>query len=972
VQKKQGRITSYLRAGFPCLWVRTLEFERATVGILDELGEDPELSKLSLYQWRVTTGLTPFSPTWDFDTSSLASDFTSSLEWIMDQSEETQESIFIFYNPRFFMDEPAAIQLMLDVAWRLRTVGGAIIIIGGDSRVPEELTDIVMTVDFPLPDREYLKEVFSDMVKSAKAVAEKVTADDLERAADCAVGMSAFVAESSCALSIVESRCLDMELIQAQKKQSIQRSSGALQFMPVSETMDDVGGLDLLKEYFYKRRKFFTKKARDYGLAPPKGVMIIGLPGVGKSLIAKAAAQATGLPLYKFDIASVFKGYVGQSEEEIRLALKIAETAAPCVTGDTVVWTGDGRVVEIEELYAEFCRTGDLTVVAWDELEGKITTTDVTAVTKREAPVFAINAARGFSIKSTGNHQHLVMRGGLPEWVRTDELSPGDMLAVPIQGLEGDPDVSKYWPDKLRRVKGELRRGRGGWMDSRIPKLPKDVTPELAWVLAAVTEGDGSVSNGQIRFVNAESELIDYFAKAVFKLFGVETSRYETCVEDIPTTVVNGRTVAATKSSHVVYFSSKIAAQFIAEAWRHVLLFPREARVAALASLIDSDGTVTEDGRISIAFSFGAHPHRFHLYRSLLLSVGVIPGDLSGASLFICGTEAVKLAGLVGRFLRHPEKKKRCFVLANRTAKLSRGTGFACGKLLKNARENSCKSHSELGLSTSQTWEVELGKRVLSERLLGIYVERIGKEATVLGSLLDLECRWVRIDSIEPVGLEVVYDLVCSGDATRSFIANGIITHNCILVFDEFEKAVAGLDSSGQSDSGVTSRVIGTLMTWMQECKAPIMKIATCNTIRNLDPALTRRGRWDAVFGVDLPTFQERMMIFEIHLRKRGRDPEDFNIEAMAHVSEGFVGAEIESVIDEAMYNAFADEEGEYREVTTDDIVEVCKTLIPLADTHKEDVDSFREFLGTRFQKASSDAEVGKRRKSSRRLRPVK
>lgn len=172
----------------------------------------------------------------------------------------------------------------------------------------------------------------------------------------------------------------------------------------------------------------------------------------------------------------------------------------------------------------------------------------------------------------------------------------------------------------------------------------------------------------------------------------------------------------------------------------------------------------------------------------------------------------------------------------------------------------------------------------------------------------------------------------------------------CALWFDEYEKLLAGLESSGKSDSGVTSRVIAELLNWMQECRLPIYKIATCNQIRGLDGALFRRGRWDDLFGADLPQFSERADIFAIHLRKRGRDPELFDLDNLAKASKDFVGGEIESVVDEALNMAFFRE----KELETADIVEVCGTTKPLAVTDKENIEAFRHWIATRAKNVSS------------------
>lgn len=947
---KQSVIAPYLRAGYSCLWVRTHEYVRAEKRLREELKEDTALAHLPVYIWKSTQGL--YAPGKQADPLVVAWDPYTSLAYILDDmTPSAKEAVFFFHNIKPYLDQPNVIQAILDLGAELRTVGGALVFIGPTPSVlPTELLDTVHVVDFPLPTREELAAIVEQLVKSTEGVPEH-SEYEISQAADCSTGLTALMAESTYALSLVKRGRIDTALIQQEKKAAIQQASAALSFVETDASMSDVGGMDRLKEYMYTRRAFFSQAARHYGLRPPKGVMLVGIAGTGKSLSAKAAAAAIGLPLYRFDLSAVFQRYVGQSEEEVRRALKIAETAAPCVTGDTEVWLADGRLVSIEDLFiaAQNNMITGLEVVAYHEKQRKLVPTTVQAITRREAPVFEVKAELGYAIKSTGNHPHLVMRGGEPEWVRTDEIKPGDMLAVAARGLDGSSSAERFWPEGLRRVDGQWRLGRGGFMDSVVPKLPERITPQLAWLAASVMEGDGFVqSNGIIGFTNTNRELLDAFRSIMEQEFGLSPMER---LHTRPGTVcmIGNKQATSRKEFFIAKVGSKIAAQFLENLWNHVLSLPVEARAAAVAGIIDSDGTV-EPTRITLTFSSEAHPHRRGLYRALLQSIGVIPGAVSTNGITVSGLEAVKLAKVVLPFLRHPDKRSGCERPSQREAVFSRGMGFLCGNLLQEARKKSGLSHAQLGMPFAQTWEAENNRRPLSERVLQKYVDRLGEAAGDLQRLLDADCLWVRVKSVEPIGEDVVYDLVCDGEYTRSFVANGIITHNCVLIFDEFEKAVAGLESSGRSDSGVTSRVVGTLLTWMQECTAPIMKIATCNTIRNLDPAIFRRGRWDAIFGIDLPNARERREIFEIHLRKRGRDPANYDIGLLVKLTEGFVGAEIESVIDDAMYQAFSDNE---REFETADLVAAAKELVPLSTTCKEEIEAFRALIGTRFTPAS-------------------
>jgi len=177
-----------------------------------------------------------------------------------------------------------------------------------------------------------------------------------------------------------------------------------------------------------------------------------------------------------------------------------------------------------------------------------------------------------------------------------------------------------------------------------------------------------------------------------------------------------------------------------------------------------------------------------------------------------------------------------------------------------------------------------------------------------------------------------------------------------VLWVDEIEKGLAGTQSSGASDAGVTSRVFGTLVTWLQEKAAPVFVVATANDISQLPPELLRKGRFDEIFFVDLPAAAERRDIFAIHLRRRGRDPAHYDLERLAQAADGFSGAEIEQAVIAALYRAF-DRGGE---VTTEDLASSLKETVPLSVTMSEDIDGLREWARLRTRPASS-AQVEKK-----------
>jgi SpoVK/Ycf46/Vps4 family AAA+-type ATPase len=179
----------------------------------------------------------------------------------------------------------------------------------------------------------------------------------------------------------------------------------------------------------------------------------------------------------------------------------------------------------------------------------------------------------------------------------------------------------------------------------------------------------------------------------------------------------------------------------------------------------------------------------------------------------------------------------------------------------------------------------------------------------------------------------------------------------CVLWIDEIEKALSGMGSSNETDGGTTSRIFGTLLTWMQEKKEPVFVIATANNILALPPELLRKGRFDEIFFVDLPGAKSRKEIFEIHLSKRLGDayPEvkkTIDFDKLVENTRGFSGAEIEEAINDALYTAFNDNK---RIVKTEDILKVIERTYPLSKTMGENLKDLRSWAKSRVRMASND-----------------
>lgn len=169
-----------------------------------------------------------------------------------------------------------------------------------------------------------------------------------------------------------------------------------------------------------------------------------------------------------------------------------------------------------------------------------------------------------------------------------------------------------------------------------------------------------------------------------------------------------------------------------------------------------------------------------------------------------------------------------------------------------------------------------------------------------------------------------------------------------VLWVDEIEKGLAG-GGAGSNDTGVSARVFGSLLTWLQEKTAPVFVAATANRIDGLPPELLRKGRFDEIFFIDLPSEAERRTILELQLRRRGRQPEGFPLDALAAQTERFSGAELEQAVVSALYDAFADG----CELEARHLEAAVRETTPLAVTMAEEVQRLREWARTRTRPAS-------------------
>jgi SpoVK/Ycf46/Vps4 family AAA+-type ATPase len=165
-----------------------------------------------------------------------------------------------------------------------------------------------------------------------------------------------------------------------------------------------------------------------------------------------------------------------------------------------------------------------------------------------------------------------------------------------------------------------------------------------------------------------------------------------------------------------------------------------------------------------------------------------------------------------------------------------------------------------------------------------------------------------------------------------------------VLWIDEIEKAFASAGTSGDADAGLSQRLLATFLTWMQDREGDVFLAATSNNITILPPEMTRKGRFDEIFFVDLPSAEVRAALFSLHLKKRGRDAAEFDVAALAAASGGFSGAEIEQAIVAGLYTAF----DRKKQLTTAILLEEIRGTQPLSVTRAEEIQAIRDWAKSR------------------------
>ena len=355
VSSFQNSLAVLAKARFPVLYVETFEERRALAAIRSAMEGGLLSTPRSVHTWSITTGLV--------DPEGRVSPGTTDPLRALDAAQHVDRAAaFVFLDLHAHMGDgtrpadPAVVRKLRELAADFQNglLARTLIIVAPALRIPPELEKDVHILDFPLPDETAIRRILDDLIAANagnRRLRINLTETDKDRLVRASLGLTETEAEGALALAMASDGVLDADdvtTVLQEKKQAV-RKAGLLEYVDTDIDLAGVGGLDNLKRWLRRRDNSWLAEAAEYGIPAPRGVLITGVPGCGKSLTAKAVAASWRLPLLRLDIGKVFSGIVGSSESNLRTAIRSAEAAAPAV-----LW-----VDEIEKGFSGVGATGD-------------------------------------------------------------------------------------------------------------------------------------------------------------------------------------------------------------------------------------------------------------------------------------------------------------------------------------------------------------------------------------------------------------------------------------------------------------------------------------------------------------------------------------------------------------------------------------------------------------------------------------
>lgn len=428
-------IDTLIRARYPLLYLVTWEEQRVEQLLL----EIARAHGKDLVEWSATRGLRVVTAT---HKGAPIDETAEPLRALMHIPSITRPSLIVMKDFHRYLDQPVVVRALRELGATLKSGTSTVFLVAPRLELPDELEKDVSVIDIPLPSRadlmQLLRDIARTVTRSRKAVVE-LTAEQADALIAAAHGLTLSEAENAFAKAIAQDNKLDgsdLKLILDEKSQVI-RKSGLLEYFPTDQQLTDVGGLTHLKRWLDRRKNAFSQAARDFGLPSPKGVLLLGVQGCGKSLTAKAIATSWRLPLVRLDMGRIYSGLVGSSEENLRKAIRAVESLAP-----VVLW-----VDEVEKGLAGSSGSNDTGVSA------RVFGTLLTWLQEKTSPVFVVATAN--RIESLP--PELLRKGRFDEIFFVDlpsEAERAEILKIQLARRKRDP--SKFPVAELAKAMAQF------------------------------------------------------------------------------------------------------------------------------------------------------------------------------------------------------------------------------------------------------------------------------------------------------------------------------------------------------------------------------------------------------------------------------------------------------------------------------------------------------------------------------------
>lgn len=332
----QYHLSNLLKARFPLIYISTWEENRASSLIFDTVTDAKYMKRpRTFFVWSQTKGMQCES-----SASNSKPELKAPLKALEMIETYNAAAVFVLLDFHVYLGaegkqaDNSVIRKLRDLVTTLKDSSKSIIILSPTLALPNDLQKDVTVIDFDLPTLEEMQTLLEEMIEvNQESIHISLSKAEQLQLCKAAMGLTQQEAENAFARAMVERGRLtidEMEIILDEKCQVIKKT-GVLEFVKSDLSIDDIGGLENLKRWLQKRNKSWLDSAQKYNLPAPKGVLITGIPGCGKSLTAKAISAAWKLPLLKLDMGKIFSSLVGSSEENMRKAIKTAEAVAPSI-----------------------------------------------------------------------------------------------------------------------------------------------------------------------------------------------------------------------------------------------------------------------------------------------------------------------------------------------------------------------------------------------------------------------------------------------------------------------------------------------------------------------------------------------------------------------------------------------------------------------------------------------------------------